>query len=139
MRMREMRPTKTLIWSLGLVVVALLAAGCGPADSGPAPDGSPASSDAGPKAVVLFEGARLIIGDGDLIERGDLLVEGDRIVAVGPTGEVVVPSGASRTDVRGRTIIPALIDAHAPLGYEGYASWGTGNYTRDNCMEELER
>ena len=139
MRMREMRPTKTLIWSLGLVVVALLAAGCGPADSGPAPDGSPASSDAGPKAVVLFEGARLIIGDGDLIERGDLLVEGDRIVAVGPTGEVVVPSGASRTDVRGKTIIPALIDAHAHLGYEGYASWGAENYTRDNVIDHLER
>jgi imidazolonepropionase-like amidohydrolase len=41
--------------------------------------------------------------------------------------------------VTGKTIIPALIDAHAHLGYEGYTSWGAENYTRSNLIEHLER
>ena len=117
-----MPPNKTLIFSLGLVIAA---AAC--------------STDEVASNAVLFEGARLIIGDGSLIENGALLVEGDRIVAAGPTGEVAAPPGATSIDVTGQTIIPALIDAHAHLGYEGYTSWGAENYTRENVIEHLER
>ncbi len=117
-----MRPTKTLICSLALVI-----------------SGAACATNAPVSDAVLFEGARLVIGDGSLIQQGDLLVEGDRIVAVGPTGEVVVPSGTTRIDLTGKTIIPALIDAHAHLGYEGYTSWGAENYTRENVLDHLER
>jgi imidazolonepropionase-like amidohydrolase len=117
-----MRPTKTLICSFGLVFAA---AACAT---------DPPVSDA-----VLFEGARLVIGDGSLIEQGALLIEGARIVSVGRLGEVSAPPGATRVDVTGKTIIPAFIDAHAHLGYEGYASWGAENYTRENVIDHLER
>ena len=125
------------VWTIGLAV--FFAVGCAPPDSDSAPEGSLASSTTEPDAVVLFEGARLIIGDGGLIEHGALLVEGDRIVEVGHTGEVAAPPGATSIDVAGKTIIPALIDAHAHLGYEGYTSWGADNYTRENVIEHLER
>jgi len=117
-----MQRTTSPIFALGLFIAA---AGC--------------ATDAPVSTAVLFEGARLILGDGSLIEQGALLVEGDRIVAVGPRGEVVTPLGATPIDVTGKTIIPALIDAHAHLGYEGYTSWGAENYTRSNLIEHLER
>ena len=42
-----------------------------------------------------------------------ILIEGNRIRAVGRRGEVAIPAGARQVDVAGKTIIPGLIDAHA--------------------------
>ena len=79
------------------------------------------------------------LGDGGVIESGAFLVEGDRILEVGNTGEVTAPPGATSIDLAGKTVMPALIDAHAHLGYEGYTSWGSDNYSRENLIEHLER
>jgi imidazolonepropionase-like amidohydrolase len=49
----------------------------------------------------------------DVIERGVVLVEGNRIEAVGPVGSVTIPPDARQLDMAGRTIIPGLVDAHA--------------------------
>jgi imidazolonepropionase-like amidohydrolase len=89
--------------------------------------------------AVLYEGARLVVGDGNVIESGGMLVEGGRIVALAPAGALDAPDGTLRVDLGGKTVIPALIDAHAHLGYEGYRSWGAANYTRENVIEHLER
>lgn len=63
---------------------------------------------------LLLANARLITMKGDeVIERGDLLVENGRIAAVGPAGSVRAPAGTTRMDLRGKTIIPGLIDLHA--------------------------
>ena len=140
-----MENTKPVNWNLFVAIglAASLTAGCAPSDSGPPPEGaleSPASSaPAQPGATLLFEGARLILGDGGVIENGALLVEGDRILEVGSAGEVTAPPGATSFDLAGKTVIPALIDAHAHLGYEGYTSWGSENYSRENLIEHLER
>ena len=88
---------------------------------------------------LLLEGARLISGDGGVIENGALLIEGGRIVAVGDRGSIESPPNASVINLVGKTIIPALIDAHAHLGYEGYGSWGGANYSRENLIDNLER
>ena len=53
----------------------------------------------------------------EVIENGTILVEEDRIRAVGRVGEVRVPAGAKVVDVSGRTIIPGLFDEHAHLHY----------------------
>ena len=45
-------------------------------------------------------------------------VRGNRIESVGPSGRIRVPAGATRVDVRGRTIIPGLIDVHAHVNGE---------------------
>jgi imidazolonepropionase-like amidohydrolase len=79
------------------------------------------------------------VGDGDVIENGAMLVEGGRIVAVAGTGALVTPEGTAVVDLTGKTVIPALIDAHAHIGYEGYRNWGADVYTRENVIEHLER
>ena len=66
-------------------------------------------------------------------------MQGGRIVEVGAAGAVSAPAGATTIDLVGKTVIPALIDAHAHLGYEGYTSWGSENYSRNNLIEHLER
>src|SRR2546423_6410698 len=60
-------------------------------------------------SVVLYEGARLIPGDGGRpIESGAMLVENGVITRVGPKGGVNVPRGAMRIDLTGKTVMPTL-------------------------------
>lgn len=69
-----------------------------------------------PEGVVALVGARLITmanGEDGVIEDGVVVIENNRIAAVGPRGEVDIPSGANQIDVSGHTITPGFIDAHA--------------------------
>jgi len=88
---------------------------------------------------VLYQGATLIIGDGTVIENGALLIQGRQILAIGGSEEIVIPAAASIVDLSGKTVIPALIDAHAHLGYEGYQDWGAQNYNNENLIDHLRR
>ena len=93
-------------------------------------------------AAVLFEGARLIIGDGrGPIEDSAFLVEGSRITQVGARGRVRTPQGATVVDLRGKTVMPALIDAHSHLGYTDVRTGDTAaaHYTRENLLDHLRR
>lgn len=63
--------------------------------------------------AILIRGARVFDGTGATAVVGDVLVEGDRIVAVGP--EVSAPRGARVVDARGLTLIPGLHDLHTHL------------------------
>jgi imidazolonepropionase-like amidohydrolase len=65
--------------------------------------------------VTAYEGARLILGDGGVVDSGTLVVDGARIVQVGPTSEVRAPDGAARVSLAGKTIMPMLIDTHVHL------------------------
>ena len=93
-----------------------------------------------PSSAVLFEGGRLLIGDASpVIERGAFLVDGGRIRAVGAAGTVAAPPGARRVDLTGRTVMPAMVNVHVHLGYEGYTSWGAANHTAANVHDHLLR
>lgn len=71
-----------------------------------------------PSGVVAYVGARIVTMRGDeVIEDGALVVDGDRIRAVGPARDVAIPAGARRVALAGRTIIPGLFDEHAHLHY----------------------
>ena len=112
----------------GLAVVAalLLASGASPAH--------------GQARVTVFEGARVIAGDGsEPIENGTIVVTGSRITAVGRRGEVAAPAGAARVDVTGKTVMPALIDDHVHMGYRRGTSFTPDNYTRENLIDMLDR
>lgn len=105
---------------------------CAPA--GDAPD---TAGDA-----IWFEGARLIVGDGSPpIEASAFLIEGDAFAWVGRQGETAPPDGAARVDLSGKTVIPALIDAHQHIGLTDVQDRTnrTENYTRENLVEHLER
>jgi imidazolonepropionase-like amidohydrolase len=93
-----------------------------------------------PAGVTVFEGARLITGDGSApIENAAIVVTGDRITAVGRRGEVAVPPGAARVDITGKTVMPALIDSHVHMGYRRGTSFTPDNYTRENLLDMLDR
>jgi imidazolonepropionase-like amidohydrolase len=67
------------------------------------------------QSVTAFEGARLIVGDGRVIEHATLVVEGARIAQAGQTADVHIPAGATRVDLAGKTVMPMLIDTHIHL------------------------
>ena len=96
-----------------------------------------ANAQSGP---VIYEGARLIIGDTSTpIENGAFVVSGGHITAIGPKTSVKAPAGATHVDLTGKTVIPAMINSHLHIGYEGYTSWGIENYTPQNVLDHLER
>lgn len=66
-----------------------------------------------PEGTMVLTGARLITMNGDqIIEDGVIVVEGNRIAAIGPSGSIQAPAGATVMDMTGKTIVPGLIDAH---------------------------
>jgi len=69
-----------------------------------------------PDGMIAIVGANIITmsdEDGGIIEDGVILIENNRIKAVGSVDDVTIPGAATLFDVAGKTIIPGLIDAHA--------------------------
>lgn len=60
--------------------------------------------------ATVFEGGRVIVGDGRVIENASVVVEGGRITQVGAT--VKAPASATRVNLAGKTLMPAIVDAH---------------------------
>lgn len=90
-------------------------------------------------AITLFEGARLVVGDGSTIEHAAFTVENDRFVRIVRNGRLRAPAGARRVDLSGKTVIPALVDGHVHLGYRKGLSFTADNYTRTNLLDILDR
>jgi imidazolonepropionase-like amidohydrolase len=96
----------------------------------------PAQNDSRP---TLFRGARVVVGDGRVIEDGAVLVQNGVLFEVGAAADVVSPRGTAVVNVSGKTVVPAIVNAHTHLGWEKYTSWGSGNFTRDNLIDHLYR
>ncbi len=69
--------------------------------------------------MVLRGGRALTMKDNEIIENADVVIHNNRIVAVGPRGQVQAPSGARIIDVTGKTIMPGFVDTHAHLRTRG--------------------
>jgi imidazolonepropionase-like amidohydrolase len=90
--------------------------------------------------ATLYEGARLIIGDGSpAIEQGAILVERGVIAEAGSAAAVQAPAGVRRVDLSGKTVIPALIATHVHPGFQRGTTYSKDNYTRDTVLEDLNR
>jgi imidazolonepropionase-like amidohydrolase/Tol biopolymer transport system component len=91
-----------------------------------------------PTGKLALVGGKLVTMKGDeVIADGVIVIDGNRIVAIGPRSEVAIPQDAKQVDVTGHTLIPGLVDVHAhgPQGTRGmqpeqnwshYASLGFG-------------
>ncbi|MDY3551285.1 amidohydrolase family protein [Gemmata sp. JC717] len=81
--------------------------------------------------VTAFTGATIHTAAADRpIENGTLVVKGGRIAAVGAAADVTVPPGAEVVDLKGRVIIPGLVDTHSHVGVysrPGVAANSDGN------------
>ena len=80
----------------------------------------------GQAQVTAYEGARLIVGDGNVVNNGTIVVDGTRIVAAG--ANVTVPAGATRVNLAGKTVMPMIIDTHVHL-----------SPTRERIIVDLKR
>jgi imidazolonepropionase-like amidohydrolase len=76
---------------------------------------APARAQAPASSITAYEGARIIVGDGRVIENGTLVVDGARIAQVGSAADVRVPAGATHVNLAGKTVMPTLIDTHTHL------------------------
>ena len=84
--------------------VVLLVASCG--SEPPVEDSS----------VIAFVGVNIVPMDSPrVLENHTVLVDGDRITALGPSGDVDVPAGAARIEGEGRYLIPGLTEMHGHL------------------------
>ena len=63
-------------------------------------------------AATVFAGARVIVGDGRVIENASFVMQGDRITQIGSAAAIKAPAGAARVSLSGKTVMPAIVDAH---------------------------
>ena len=66
--------------------------------------------------VIAFRGARILPASGKPIPSGTMIIDGGKIVVVGPVDKVKIPDGARIVDADGKVIIPGLVDSHSHLG-----------------------
>ena len=121
MRITKKAPHNRFVLTGALVANLSILAACGDGEGTPPPAGA---------GVTAFEGARVIVGDGtDPIDNGVFLVQDGRITQVGAAAAVEVPEGATRVDLAGKTVMPAIVDTHTHLRSQ----------MRETLVEDLQR
>ena len=86
-----------------------------------------AGAQAAPKTVVVHAGKLLDVRTGQTLTHQAIVIQGARIVSVGPEAEARVPAGATVIELPNATVLPGLIDAHTHLTFDpvfGYSSLG---------------
>ena len=74
-----------------------------------------------PEGYVLLKGAKIITMKGyDIIANGDILVQNNRVKAIGNSGSLSVPANTKVIDVSGKTIVPGFVDTHSHM----WPQWG---------------
>ena len=100
---------------LAAAALLLLAACTGRNPRAPA---APSAPTAG-AGVTAFTGARVIVGDGTVIDNATFTLGPDKHFGlVGSTAAVTVPAGATKVDLTGLTVMPAIVDTHTHLSRE---------------------
>jgi len=79
--------------------------------------------------VTVFQGARVIVGNGrPPLENASFVVNGTRFGQVGSAATVRLPEGAALVNLAGKTVMPAIIDTHTHL-----------SQTREGLIDDLRR
>src|SRR5271168_1221873 len=100
------------------------------------------SASAQAPATTVFEGARLITGDGSApIENSAFVVTNNRFTQIGRRGEVQVPPGAAHVDISGKTVMPTLVDVHGHFGFQNIpaGTMSKETFTRENLIDHMQR
>ena len=113
----EVMAAKAMGAAAGMAVAAALLAGTASAQR--PVDGSAAAGYVAVDAeAVALTGVTLIDGAGGAARRGQtVVIEGNRISAVGPDGSVEAPAGAEVLDLTGHTVMPGMVGLHNHLFY----------------------
>ncbi len=141
--MQQPRPRGLAPRRAGALALAALTLACAKpkATSAPPPSPAAATAEATPAPAItkatpprpagppiLLRGARVMTATGTILDRGDLLIEGETITALGP--EIAAPAGATVIDLAGKVVTPGIIDTHSHMGVypaPGFTAHGDGN------------
>ncbi len=66
--------------------------------------------------ILVLQGAKVDPVSGPPLDRGVIILENGKIKAIGGEGSVAIPPKAQVEDVRGKVIIPGLVDTHSHIG-----------------------
>jgi Tol biopolymer transport system component/imidazolonepropionase-like amidohydrolase len=103
---------KSVIWALGNTIYRQALTSDTPEAFHPVVEAPRAK----PTGTTVLTGARIVTMKGDeVIAKGDVVITGNRIEAVGRAGSVKRPAGAKVIDVSGTTIIPGFVDVHSHM------------------------
>jgi len=69
--------------------------------------------------AILFRNGNIIVGNGEVIRRGTVAIEGDIITFVGPDRRIRISKKDTVFDISGKSLLPGLIDAHVHLCLDG--------------------
>ncbi len=117
-------------WLTGAIVLGIATGAAGQAP----PRSGLASVPGAPAGVTAFVNVAIVPMDTERVLTGHtVLVEGGRITAMGPVGEIPVPAKATRIDGQGKYLMPGLVDMHAHFTYLGN---GKPSATRKRSLEE---
>ena len=109
---RANRDSRSAVTQLAVLPLIALLWACAP------------GSDAPESTAVAYEGARVIVGDGTVIDDAVFVVDDGLFTQVGAQGAVEIPDGAARMDLGGKTVMPAIVNAHVHLDPERDARTG---------------
>ncbi|MFO8059558.1 MAG: amidohydrolase family protein, partial [Bacillota bacterium] len=94
----------------------------------------------GPAGSIALTGGRIFDGRGTAVYEGTVIVEGNRITAVGPAEEVDIPSDARVIDVAGKTVMPGMVDLHCHLTFtESEIPPSQGQCLADAALRGVDR
>lgn len=107
-----MKPNRLAI-SMGLIVFVLMG-----------PCSSTNGEEQQEQRTLVVHAGRLFTATSDaLLTNQDIVIQGDRIVEVGPADSVRVPAGAQKIDLGNATVLPGMIDGHAHMfKYRGHGA-----------------
>jgi imidazolonepropionase-like amidohydrolase len=81
-----------------------------------------------PRRVVVRAGRLLDVRSGNTLTNQAIVIEGDKIVSIGPAAEIKAAAGATTIDLPNATVLPGLIDAHTHITFDvnsvGYQGLG---------------
>jgi imidazolonepropionase-like amidohydrolase len=91
--------------------------------------------------TTVYEGARLITGDGAVIENAAFVVENGRFTQAGRRGDVQIPADATHVDLTGKTVMPTLVDLHGHFGFQNIpaGTMSKETFIRENLIDHLQR
>jgi imidazolonepropionase-like amidohydrolase len=115
---------------IAAAVLALTLASCTGSKTPDAPAGPP---------VTAMVGGNVWSGGAGLFRDAVVIFQGDRILTAGARDLTPIPSGATVVDVKGKTIIPGLINLHGHVGLTEGLDQNKTHYSKESVRANLEQ